>query len=127
MISETDLYDNKFQVNNFDRNHFTVHDDQSNNNNNDSCTHFNDEYNSKDKSYDELDNPQQINGMKSNEIVDPKIEIYQQWDHVIYKHICKTCQNKKYKYISTMFVSTAYTQSHNYYFMSTTISNRFYS
>ena len=68
-ISETDSYDNKFQVNNFDRNHSTVYDDQSNNNDDDSCTHFNDEDNSEDESYDELDNPQQLNRMKSNEIV----------------------------------------------------------
>ena len=68
-ISKTDSYENKFQVNNFDRNYYTVQDDQSNNNDNDSHTHFNDEDNSEDESYDELDNPQQLNRMKSNEIV----------------------------------------------------------
>ena len=60
----------KFQANNFDRNHSTIHNDQSNNNNDDGRTHFNDEDNSENESYHELDNPQQLNGMKSNEIVD---------------------------------------------------------
>ena len=69
-ISRKNLYNNQFQVNNFVRNHFTVHDDQSNNNNDDGRTHFNDEDNSEDKSYDELDNTHQLNRMESNEIVD---------------------------------------------------------
>ena len=42
IICKTDPYDNKSQVNNFDRNHSTVHYDQSNNNDNDGRTHCND-------------------------------------------------------------------------------------
>ena len=55
-ISETDSYDNKIQVNHFDRDHSIVNDDHSNNNNDDDGrTHFNDDNNSEDESYDELD------------------------------------------------------------------------
>ena len=68
-INEEDSYDNKFQVNNFDRNQSTVHDDQSNNNDDDDYTHLNDEDISKDESYDELNNLKQLDGIKSNEIV----------------------------------------------------------
>ena len=58
------------KVNNFNRNHSTVHDDQSNTKNDDGPTHFNDEHSSEDENHHKIDNPQQLNGIKLNEIVD---------------------------------------------------------
>ena len=69
-ISETDLSDNKVQVNHFDSNHSIVQDDHSNNNNDDGRIHSNDKDDSEDESYDELDSSKQLNGMESNRIVD---------------------------------------------------------
>ena len=55
-ITETDSFNNKIQTDHFDSDHFTVQDDHFNNNEDEGQTHFNDENNSEDENYDELDN-----------------------------------------------------------------------
>ena len=69
-VNKTNSSNNKIHVDHFDNNYFIVPDNHSNIGNNKGCTHFNDENNSKDESYDELDSSQQLNGMESNKIVE---------------------------------------------------------
>ena len=68
MINETDSFNNKIKVDNFGSDHFIVQDDHSDNNKDESQTQYNDEDNSEDKRYDELDNSQQLTGMELNKI-----------------------------------------------------------
>ena len=68
-INETDLFNNKIQSNQFDRGHFIVQDDNSHSYEVDWRTHFNNENNSEDESYIELDNSQHLNCMEPNKIV----------------------------------------------------------
>ena len=81
-ISKTDQSDNKIQVNHFDSNHSIVQDDHFNNKDNDGRTHFNDENNSEDESYDELDSSQHLNSMESNKIVNQRNETLSTVDQV---------------------------------------------
>ena len=74
-INETNLSNNKIQVDHFDSDHSIIRDDHFNNNNDKGRTHFNNEDDSEDESYDELDSSQQLNGMESNKIVDQENQI----------------------------------------------------
>ena len=69
-INETNSFNNKFQTDYFDSDHFIVQDDHSDNYEDNGRTHFNNENNSEDENYDELDSSQQLTGMKPNKIVD---------------------------------------------------------
>ena len=70
VVNKTDLSDKKIHVDHFNNHHLIVQDNPSNINNDNGNTHFNDENNSEDKSYDELDSSQQLNGIESNKIVE---------------------------------------------------------
>ena len=74
-INESNSYDNKIQVINFNSNHSIAQDDHYNNHYEDGHIHINDMIISVDESYDELNNLQQPNGMESNKIVDQGYKI----------------------------------------------------
>ena len=69
-VNETDSSDNKIHVNHFNNDYFIVQDNHSNIINNNGPTHFNDENNSEDESYDKLDGSQQLNGIELNKTVE---------------------------------------------------------
>ena len=68
-INEMDSFNNKIQTNNFNNDYFIVQDDHSHKNEDEGRTHFHNENNYEDESYDESDNSQQLNGMELNKIV----------------------------------------------------------
>ena len=74
-INETDLFNNKIQTNYNNSDHFNVQDDYSDNYEDNGQTHYNNENNSEDENYDELDKPQQLNGMEPNTIVYQKNQV----------------------------------------------------
>ena len=59
-INKENSFNKKIQNNHCDSDHFILQDDHSDNYEYDSWTHFNNENNSENESYDELDNSQQL-------------------------------------------------------------------
>ena len=58
--NEEDLFNNKIQINHFDSDHFILQDGYSDKCEDDGQTHFNNENNSEDKGYDELESNKTI-------------------------------------------------------------------
>ena len=78
-INEMDIFTTKIQNNHFDSDHYTAiaQEDHFDNTQDDNQNHCDDKGNPKHESYDELDNSQQIDGMKSDTGIHQENEILQ--------------------------------------------------